>query len=464
MRIPNVCDEIPPDVYQPLRPDAVPEPSGCPDGEETACNAPAQDAPDAPAAVGGPERASIPFIERFLGSFLQERNIRWLLVVGAAIVFGSSLMLVTREWEQLSSQVKYLTVLGYTAATFGLSRIGQRRLALRQTARVLQLLTVLLLPVTFLALRWLSPGTAAQDPGTVIEFLALSIPALALLWYSATRTFDDVLRERQSTVLFSYLILCVAGALPVVEHAWTAAALSAGLWCVMTAGVVKVNRHVFRLVEEHRQSRISGFLPIALLGMLYVTQVGFKTVHAVSPEWLGFGCVLLATTILLTSRAVADVFRQRTGDLVRPLPWSVGLPLFAGLVLIAVGVGVAFTGFPATQAVVPTTLIAAILLFLAAQDTRHSGFTWAALLCLSVAYQTPPAMFREIALAFRDAAAGSLQEQRLPLAFYGLTWLPLIIGVACGGAMFRRRGQVHFSRPMQMAAMPPPNSRWSELT
>lgn len=449
MRIPRVCDECPPRRYKPIDSCESPELSETPEASTAACAVEATAAEGLPGASREADRVPIPFIERFLANFLQERNIRWLLVTGAAIVFGSSLMLVTREWEQWSSQVKYLTVLGYTAATFGMGRIGHRHLGLRQTGRVLQLLTVLLLPVTFLALRWFSPGTAAQGLQPLVEFLALSIPAVGLLWYAATQIFDDVLRERQTTFLVSYLMLSAAGALPVVDHAWAAGALSAALWCVMTAGVVKVNRHVFRLVEDHRQPRISGFLPIALLGTLYLTLAGFKTVHAVSPEWLGFGCVLLATTILLTARAVADVFRQRTGDLVRPLPWSVGLPLFAGLVLVAVGVCVSFIGFPATQAVVPTAALAAILLVLAAQDTRHSGFTWAALMCVSTAYQTSPAMFREIVLALRDAAAGSLQEQRLPLAFYGLTWLPLIVAVALGSATSRRRAQLHFSRPMQ---------------
>jgi len=54
------------------------------------------------------------FPERFLSSFFQEKNIKWMLVIGAAIVFGSSLMLVTKNWPNWPSELKYLTILGYT--------------------------------------------------------------------------------------------------------------------------------------------------------------------------------------------------------------------------------------------------------------------------------------------------------------------------------------------------------------
>ncbi|MCP4510334.1 MAG: hypothetical protein GY826_28505, partial [Fuerstiella sp.] len=55
----------------------------------------------APTLTEQPAPQSFP--ERFLNSFFQEKNIKWMLVVGAAIVFCSSLMLVTKNWPSWPS-------------------------------------------------------------------------------------------------------------------------------------------------------------------------------------------------------------------------------------------------------------------------------------------------------------------------------------------------------------------------
>src|SRR5262245_136185 len=88
---------------------------------------------------------------RFLDSFFQERNIKWMLVVGTLILFGSSMMLVTSRWASYTPLSKNLILLGYTAAVFFASQISYWRLALRRTGTMLMSLTVLLLPVNFLA-------------------------------------------------------------------------------------------------------------------------------------------------------------------------------------------------------------------------------------------------------------------------------------------------------------------------
>ncbi|MBC7964772.1 MAG: hypothetical protein H7Z17_02510, partial [Fuerstia sp.] len=176
-------------------------------------------------------------LERFVGAFFQERNIKWMLVIGAAIVFGSSLMLVNQRFDSWPTSLKYLTILGYTAATFGFAEFGRRRLGLRVTAQVLHLLTLFLLPVTFLALNWLSSSTATQNTLAAIEVLGLMIPATAFLWFASTRIFDFLLRGRQTTFVASYMLLCIAGALPAMQNSILAAGLSAVLWAVMTVGV-----------------------------------------------------------------------------------------------------------------------------------------------------------------------------------------------------------------------------------
>src|ERR1700761_2418046 len=91
---------------------------------------------------------------RFVDSFLQEKNIKWLLGVGTLIVLGSSLRLVATHWEGYAPAWKYLVCIAYTGAIYAAAELCYWRLALRKTGTVLMGLTVLLLPITFFALHW----------------------------------------------------------------------------------------------------------------------------------------------------------------------------------------------------------------------------------------------------------------------------------------------------------------------
>ncbi|MCP4172293.1 MAG: hypothetical protein GY758_16130 [Fuerstiella sp.] len=385
------------------------------------------------------------FPEQFLSSFFQEKNIKWMLVVGAAIVFGSSLMLVTKNWPSWTSELKYLTILGYTVATFLVAEVCRWRLNLTATYKVLHLLTLLLLPISFYSLTWLSSGTAAMS--------ALLVCATVFLWQASSRILDHLLRGRQTTFLISFQLLCIAGALPHVSTPMAAFAFMMLCWAVFTAGVVKVNRHTFWLAEEHQMPRVFGFLPIAILGLQFLILIGTKAITSIPAQWTGMGCVMVSATVLMTARTVADVFRQRTGNLVRPLPWHIVVPMFCGLVLTALGLVISFSGFSyvgaTTYAVIPTAAVSASLMWTAARDTKHSGFVWASLLCALIAYQCAPTLFANIVQQLKAGAASAISEERLPLAFYGLTYLPLLAAVATGSRWFDRRSEFALSRPMK---------------
>jgi hypothetical protein len=245
------------------------------------------------------------FAERFLSSFLHERNIRWLLVVGAAIVFGSSLMLVTKAWPDWSPVLKYLSILGYTAAAFVFAELGRRRLKLQATYKVLYALTLLLLPTCFMSLMWLSAGTSTQQTLQTIEVIGLLLPATGFLWIASRQILDHLLNGRQSTFLNAYRLLCVAGVLPACSSEVGSFTFLLCCWAVFTVGVIKVNRHTFWLAEEHRLPRVFGFLPILMLGLQFLILTGTRAVSALPPQWIGFSCVLVAFTILMTSRTVA---------------------------------------------------------------------------------------------------------------------------------------------------------------
>lgn len=394
--------------------------------------------------------------ERFLDSFFHEGNIKWMLLIGAAIVFGSSLMLVTRHWEHWPSNLKFLTLLGYTGAIYFLAEFSRNRLSLRTTAKVMHGLTLLLLPTCFLALNWLTKASEPQSIAGIVQIAGLMVPAIGLTVFAASRILKGWLHTSQITFLVSYVVLCLAGCMPAITTGWLAAIITAALWLTMTIGVVKVNRHVFWLTEEHRLPRVCGFLPIGLLALQFVILVAFKTVHGLPVEWFGLISVLVASTVFMTARTVANVFIQRTGNLVRPLPWNIVLPIFIGLVLVAIGVCLSFYRFSyvgqTTYAAVPTAGLAAYLMMVAAKDTRHRGFVWAALLLMTIAYQCTPTLATEFISLVKAVAAESIGETRLPLAFYGLTYLPLVLGMAVGSRMLATRKLVEFSQPLKQFA------------
>lgn len=412
-----------------------------------------------PSAVQNAEQGS--FIETFFNSFFQEKNIRWMLVVGAGIVFGSSLMLVTKEWSHWPIEFRFLTILGYTAAIFSAAEVSRKRLGLTSTYKVLHSLTLLLLPICFLSLQWLTSSTASQA-WNIVSFCGLMLPATAFLWFASSRILDHLLRGRQTTFLISYCLLCAAGAFPAIapeenEPVTTAMKIGAfvfmaACWAIFTAGVVKVNRHTFWLAEEHQLPRIFGFLPIAMLGLQFVVLIGTKAT-TIPVQWVGFGCVMVAATVLLTARTVADVFKQRTGNLVRPLPWHIVVPLFSGLVLTALGLTLSFHKFhfvnTESYAVIPTAVVAAVLMGLAARDTRHRGFVWASMICVAIAYQCCPTLFADVVETLKASTAQAINQERVPFSMYGITYLPLLAIFAAGSRWFANRGELEISKPLK---------------
>ena len=145
------------------------------------------------------ERRS-PFL-RLLDAFLQEENIKWVLGLGVCILLGSSLRLVTLHWQEYTPVWKYLILLGYTGTVFALGEFGFHRLGLRKTGTVLMSLTVLLIPISFLALHWVQP----QEENDALDGLRhaglTTLLGINLVWsaFAAHRIFRHFLRSSQTT-------------------------------------------------------------------------------------------------------------------------------------------------------------------------------------------------------------------------------------------------------------------------
>ena len=388
-------------------------------------------------------------LSRYLDAFLHPRNIQWLLVAGVLILLASSLMLVSANWQGYTPAWKYLILLGYTAGTWVVGRWSHSRLGLRRTGTVILSLAVLLLPVSFLGLNLVGM--------TGPPWAGLLLINVALAGVAARDVFRHFLHGDHPTFLACYLLLSTAGAFIAADMSTAgAAAVALALWAAFAVGAVKVNRHVFWLGEEHRRPRVFGFFPVLLLGCQFLVLYALGPARHLPVQWMGLGCALVAAIVLTTADAVARVFQQRTGDLVRPLPWAVVGPLVAGLAMCGVALCLAGTGLTPPgrpYAVVPTAVLVTCLLALVARRTGKVGFAWAALVVATIAYNFSPVFFTGLARAAISHGASAVRESRLPYPFYGLTYLPLLAALLGLGALARRRGWALVAGPVRGFAL-----------
>jgi hypothetical protein len=382
---------------------------------------------------------------RFSDNFLQDRNIKWILGIGTAILLGSSLMLVSSQWGGYSAALKQGIILAYTAMIYAAGRYSFEQLALRRTGTMLLTLAVLLVPVTCAALPWLWESETWN-----LLYLALLAANGALAIVVGRRAFQHLFHGPNPTLTASFVALSLAGAVvpvsPVLRSPWMAVLL----WLVFAVGTIKANRRIFWLIEEHRQPRGIGFLPMMLLAAQFLTLFSVYFAGQFTLGWIGLGCVLSAIPVLLSADTVAHVFQQRTGDLIRPLPWSILAPLGLGLLLCAVGVCLSGTelldGY-APYSLVPTATLAAGLMAVVARRTRQSAFVWVMLFLATIVYRFLPVFFADTVRMAIETTAAAIHESRLPWAFYGFTFVPLLGALIALSRAAERRGSELFAMP-----------------
>src|SRR6185312_4663158 len=122
--------------------------------------------------------------ESFFDRFLQEQNIQWMLGIGAAILLASSLMLVTTHWheEGYTPFWKYLTLLAYCMVVFAGSQWSYFRAGLRKTGTMLMALSVLLVPISFLALRVVQGNLNREMGWFAADVVALTVNLALSAW------------------------------------------------------------------------------------------------------------------------------------------------------------------------------------------------------------------------------------------------------------------------------------------
>jgi hypothetical protein len=391
------------------------------------------------------------WVLRFCDTFLQEQSIKWMLAVGMLILLGSSLMLVTSHWDSYTPVWKLLVLVGYTAGLHVAGLISHRSLGLRRTGTGLMAVTVLLIPLPFYSLRWVAPELAGSlaawgHHAGVTVILCIST---AFAMFASGQIFRHFLRRPEYVFTAAYVVLSVAGAIIPGLPPTAAPFIALTLWAVFAVGSMRVSRHIFWLATDHRWPRVCAFFPILLLGGQFLILFASSLAPVVPIEWLGLGMVLTAIPILLAADQDTKALQRVSGNLAAPLPWSTALPLVAGLIMTAAGVCLAATTFPHGVALVPTAGLAAVVLHAVARRTGRAAFVWPMLILTAIAYQSSPVFFREFAGQLIQQSAQAVQESRLPIAFYGLTWLPLLVTLSVWSAWRRRADDELLAVPLR---------------
>jgi len=126
-----------------------------------------------PAKAAAVERPPSP-IARGIQSFMAEVSVIWLLFLGVFMVVVSSGVLAATQWRNFSTVGQYGILFAYTLAFWVAGVWTNRQANLRLTARMLQVATLLIIPVNF----WMMDGLHLWQSG--LGWLMAAIAALVL--------------------------------------------------------------------------------------------------------------------------------------------------------------------------------------------------------------------------------------------------------------------------------------------
>jgi len=186
--------------------------------------------PKPPAAPPAPRKSWA----EMLAGFMEQRNIRWIELIGGLLIVGSSVALVLSLWQKLSGYqyfqyFQFSIFVAATSAVFGVGLYAHHRWKLESTSRGLLAIATLLVPLSFLFMALSSKDNA--DAITVLAGL-IALGIFAWLVGLAGRVLVPGGRWLQAAA-----VLGCSAAVPVVG--WWVVEESAGWWLV-AAGCLPV--------------------------------------------------------------------------------------------------------------------------------------------------------------------------------------------------------------------------------
>ncbi len=258
-----------------------------------------------------------PLISRLLSSLMAEISVVWLLFLGVFMVVVSSGILAATGWQNFSPVGQYSILFGYTLA-FWIARLWTRQQQnLRLTSRMLQIATLLIIPVNF----WMIDGFNLWRSG-----LGLVLGAIAFVCLSAITSM--LLRATPRLLRFNSL------ALSWLQSGWAFSGFPLIATYVGTIGTAFL---LFRSFEtEDREESQVGIIAIAFSILLLIGRAVFRA--GVPLNQLGLALGVCGWLLCWLSRY-------------RRLIWTQ-----AGIGLLVLGWLVAVTADPPVQAIAVSCL------------------------------------------------------------------------------------------------------------
>ena len=251
---------------------------------------------------------------RLFASFLEEKNIRWGELIGGLLILCSSIALVLSFWQQIAERplLKFSLFNGVTAALFGIGLYVHRRWRLPTTTHGLLLISMLLVPLNFLAIA----AFTLEHPPTDILTLGGEFASLVIFAWLTYRAALVVVPGAALAVAFA-LIGCSAWQL-IVRRFAGAEMGSSLLWALGLPPVVGFalpvgwqlrrlgrsdecgEREANLLFQVVGTTLFAALLPLALL--LAKSEQFTLTLARLAPLASTLAAPLLATGLLLWRR------------------------------------------------------------------------------------------------------------------------------------------------------------------
>src|SRR6476661_4426286 len=188
------------------------------------------------------------FIAQILQSLMAEISVVWLLFLGVFMVVVSSGVLAASQWERFPAAGQYGVLLAYTLTFWAISSWANRQHNLHLTAKTLQEVTLLLVPINFWAMDTFGLWRYPWDWAVAIA------AALILTWITA-RIIKDQYQSFSGKNITRSIALNHLG-LSYLHWGWALAGFSVGAVYVGTVGTAAAR--VYQVQQQRLQSLQRG--------------------------------------------------------------------------------------------------------------------------------------------------------------------------------------------------------------
>ncbi|MEG4022926.1 hypothetical protein [Microcoleus sp. S13C4] len=187
-------------------------------------------------------------IAQILHSLMAEISVVWLLFLGVFMVVVSSGVLAASQWERFPAAGQYGVLLAYTLTFWAISSWANRQHNLHLTAKTLQEVTLLLVPINFWAMDTFGLWRYPWDWAVAIA------AALILTWITA-RIIKDQYQSFSGKNITRSIALNHLG-LSFLHWGWALAGFSVGAVYVGTVGTAAAR--VYQVQQQRLQSLQRG--------------------------------------------------------------------------------------------------------------------------------------------------------------------------------------------------------------